>query len=257
MPGRWPSVTLDDRTDGHVAGTRRLDDRDRVGSLTVNHEVILNEDAGLTDVTTPPSQSATVRAQPAVAVATVMPVGSKVAAGCGWSGTTGVLRGRLGRSWDGRRPRGSGPPSVPAVGATVVGPASGRSRGRAVLPGVGTRNDLAVHSVEVGCLASQWIEQHLEAEGVPASAWRTERDLKDANDLANTHKHAGRKPEKRIGRVLSYEAPPGGTPTITLAFVVSGSDVVETRDALELLQAWEGAWEGLAHAASGITTTAS
>jgi hypothetical protein len=63
--------------------------------------------------------------------------------------------------------------------------------------------------------------------------------------ISPTHKHAGRKPEKRIGRVLSYEAAPGGHPTITLAFVEQGSDVVHLRDALELLRSCERAWQDL------------
>lgn len=102
-------------------------------------------------------------------------------------------------------------------------------------------NVWAVHAVEVGCLASQWLEEHLAKLG--HGYGYPHHDLTDANDLANTHKHAGRKADKyRVGRVLDFAVGPAGEVSIRITFARPGEEAVQLRDALELLEGCVAAW---------------
>lgn len=109
--------------------------------------------------------------------------------------------------------------------------------------GASMSNVWAAHAVELGCLASQWLEEHLEKEKLPAANVRkSNRDLTDAYDLANTHKHAGRDASRRVGRVLSCSVTPGGAAAITLGFAKPADRGITERDALELLDRCVAVW---------------
>jgi hypothetical protein len=97
-------------------------------------------------------------------------------------------------------------------------------------------------SVELGCLASQWLQEHLRKGGYPAKVTRKAK-IRDAHCLANTHKHAGRSPRLRYGRILTFERQSGGGgAALTVVFAMPGPDKVVERDALDLLNGCVHIW---------------
>lgn len=177
-----------------------------------------------------------VQAQAALAVAAVMAVGWRVGYIRGWDSAsnpeervTSVLayQGRwLEQWWTLVR-------SVRAVRAYYAGS----------LPG---GNYLGVHFFELGCLASQWLQEHLEREGLQTDADAVDRErLMLAADYANTHKHAADKAEvgHRVGRILEVVSDPRTGQRITVVYAQLGQKREPQRlDALRLLEACEGVW---------------
>jgi hypothetical protein len=118
-------------------------------------------------------------------------------------------------------------------------------RSRAVVAaayaGAPTGNLIVVQSVTVGCLASQWLQEHLQAEGYRPRVSRRAA-VRDAHCLANTHKHAGRSQRLRVGRLLSFERSGEGC-RVTSVFAVPGASNWTSRDGLQMLDGCVEAWE--------------
>ena len=107
--------------------------------------------------------------------------------------------------------------------------------------GSSLNNQDAARVVRDGCLAAWSLAEHVpdEAEGM---AYRdSDATLKDASDLINTWKHAGRKAKYTLGRVAHDHGHLDGTRSIELEFIEPGRPP-RGRDALEMLRSSLDAW---------------
>ena len=107
--------------------------------------------------------------------------------------------------------------------------------------GAPLNNQDAARVVRAGCLAAWSLAEHVPDVSA-GMAYRDGNDaLKDASDLINTWKHAGRKATYTQGRIAHDHGHPDGTRSIELEFIDPGQPP-RTRDALELLRSSLYAW---------------
>lgn len=102
-------------------------------------------------------------------------------------------------------------------------------------------NQDAARTVRDGCLAAWSLAEHM-ADIKAGMAYR-ERDpaLRDASDLINTWKHAGRRARYTRGRIADDHGYPDGTRAIELEFI-DPEQPPRRRDALDLLRSCLDSW---------------
>jgi hypothetical protein len=107
--------------------------------------------------------------------------------------------------------------------------------------GVPLDNRDAARAVHDGCLAAWALAEHVPDAPDGISYRDSDSALKDASDLINTWKHAGRKAKYTRGRIAYDHGHIDGTRSIELEFVDPGQGS-RSRDALELLGSSLGSW---------------